>query len=100
MVKDIFTLPLSFVLECVCIGGGGEGGVFGETDSRDRRAISSKTGQKEGFRLQEERERTCLQAKNLTRGHVLIINDHSVPEMPPYILTVIIGLNWGDRGSQ
>ena len=86
-MKDNFTLPGV----CVCIGGGGGGGggVFEETGSRDRREKFNwlKNWAERGIQTsnhkKKEKERTCLQAKKLTRGHVLIINDPSVPEMPP-----------------
>ena len=65
------------------------GGVFEETGSRDRREKFNwlKNWAERGTRTskykKKEKERTCLQAKKLTRGHVLITNDPSVPETPP-----------------
>ena len=97
-MKDNFTLP------GVCVYWGGGGWVFEETGSRDRREKFNwfkdwaERGVQSSNHKKKEKERTYLQAKKLTRGHVLIINDPYVSEMPPQILTVIIGLNWGNKG--
>ena len=64
---------------CVCVLGGG--GVFEETGSRDRREKFNwfknwaERGTQTSNHKKKEKEWTCLQAKKLTRGHVLIIND-------------------------
>ena len=57
MVKDIFTLPLSFVLVCVCIGGRERSLERLIVEKEEKSSISSKTGLKEGFRLQTTRRK-------------------------------------------